>query len=267
MPEITAWRQHKIDSLLQTASQQTNDDSKYYFLQQAHLLGGGDPLATQALAQFWQGRGELEKAIGVYQESIDNPNYIYLGNLALQSQNYVLAQNFFERASKDNKTSASLVGESAALYNLGKISDGCERAVQASKLDLGSIAAKNAVINCISLGGTSAEAIALAGPKPVSAREEAYMLINSRIYKQGEEKLIAVKVKSIGDYLVLARLAAARGDIKSAAELAEQGISLDKSNYDLNVELVRYFNILGDKQKVDIYQARLNDLNIVRSVR
>jgi Tfp pilus assembly protein PilF len=87
------------------------------------------------------------------------------------------------------------------------------------------------------------------------------------VYKTGEEKLLAVKEKATGDYLVLARLAAARGDIKLAAERAEKGIELDKSNYDLNVALVKYYQILGDKQKEMLYQNRLNELNIIRNIK
>lgn len=266
-PEITNWRTSNIDSLLQKAQNQTNDEARYIYLQQAHLLGSNDALATQAMAEFWLDRGDIQKVISTYQNHINSPNYIYLGNLALQAQSYQQAQGYFARASKDSKTSASLIGEATALYDLDKVGEGCEKATQASKLDLSSQPAKNAITNCITLGGTNSEAAQLAGTKPASEREAAYLLIDSKAYKPGEEKLVAVTEKSITDYLVLARLAAARADTKLAAERAEQGIGLDKSNYDLNVALVQYYQILGNDQKEVLYQNRLNELNIVRSIK
>jgi tetratricopeptide (TPR) repeat protein len=267
LPEITAWRWHTVDTLISKANAQTDDKAKYSYLQQAVLIGGQDPLATQAMAQFWLGRGEVERAVDVYKQGIDNPNYIYLGNLALQAQNYNQAQTFFAKASRDNQTSASLSGESVALYNQAKITEGCDKAVQASKLDLSSATAKDALTDCVVLGGTNAEAVQLAGTKSVTGREAAYILINSGVYKVGEEKLLAVDKKTTGDYVVLARLAAARGDVQHAVELAEQGIALDKSNYALNAALVNYYSILGNNDKLSLYQHRIDELNIVRSVR
>lgn len=266
-PEIASWRSKTIDSLIHQAKSQTTDEAKYSYLTQAQLVNNTDPIATQAIAKFWIDRGEVERAIGVYTDAIVNPNYSYLGNLALQAQSYNQALVFFQKANKEDKTSASLSGESAALYNLGKISEGCDKATQASKLDLSSEVAKNALTNCITLGGTSADTVSSSSTNTIADRAAAYTLINSSVFKPGEEKLLAVTTKSVADYLVLARLSAARGDIAQAAQRAEQGIALDKSNIDLNKALVTYYGIMGESQKQSLYQNRLNELIIIRNVK
>lgn len=266
-PEITAWRWHKVDSLLTEAKHQTSDEDRYSYLQQAHLIDGNDPLATQAMAHFWIDRGEIDKAINVYADSIDKPNYVYLGNLALRAQNYAQALQYFQRVNGGESSAAGLVGEAAADFNLEKTADGCTKALQASKSDLSSETAKNLLKSCIILGGSNSEATQLIGSTQLTERQAAYILLDAKIYKQAEQRLASLTDKGTGDYLVLARLAAARGKIADAAKLAEAGIALDKSNIELNKALIQYYSILGDEQKKIIYQNRINELELLQSVR
>ncbi len=266
-PEITAWRRQKIDSLLTTASQQNSDQSRYSYLQQAQILDSKDPLATQAIAEFWMNRGDVDKAISVYQTGVDTPNYVYLGNLALQAQNYQLALQYFQKANRGDSSANGLIGEAAAYYNLDNITEGCNKAVQASKSNLSSEPAKNLLKSCSILGGDNAEATQLIGTTPLSERQTAYILLDAKVYKEAEQKLTAIQQKTAGDYLVLARLIAARGGIGEAAKLAEEGIALDRSNSQLNKDLVRYYSILGENSKKELYQNRLNQLDTLEQIR
>lgn len=266
-PEITSWRQHKIDSLLVTAKEQTSLEARYGYLQQAQLVDSKDPLAAQSMAEFWLERGEVDTAITVYRDSIDNPNYVYLGNLALQAQNYSLALHYFKKANGGDSSANGLAGEAAADFNLGKVGDGCSKALQASKSDLSSEAAKNLVKSCIILGGENTEAAQLVGSTQLSDRQAAYILLDAKVYSQAEQKLAKLEAKATGEYLVLARLAAARGNIVEAAKLAEQGIELDKTNILLNKALVQYYTILVDKSKTEQYQNRLSQLQSLQEVR
>ncbi len=266
-PEITAWRQHKVDVLLRSAKEQKTAEARYSYLQQASLIDSHDPLATEAMAQFWLDRGETDKAIAAYQQGIDNPNYVYLGNLALQNQNYPLALQYFKNANGVDSTTSGLVGEAAADFNLNNITDGCNKALQASKSDLSSEQAKNLLKSCILLGGNNTEAAQLVGQSQPSSREVAYILLSSKVYQQAEQKLNSLEEKGTGDYLVLARLAAARGDITTATKLAEQGIELDKANIELNKALVQYYTILGDNTKKDLYQNRLDQLLFLQQIK
>ncbi len=266
-PEITAWRWHKVDSLLADAKAEQSAEAQYSYLQQAYLLDSKDPLATEALAQFWIRRGDIDKAIQTYQNSIENPNYVYLGNLALQAQNYPLALQYYKKANGGESSANGLSGEAAADFNLGKIDDGCNKALQASKSDLSSESAKKLLKSCIILGGTSTEATQLIGATQPSDRQAAYILLDAKVYKQAEQKLMSLDSKGSNDYLVLARLTAARGNIAEAAKLAEQGTELDKANIELNKLLVQYYSILGDNAKKQLYQNRLTELETLEAIR
>lgn len=259
-PEITSWRLSVVDRLLLQAKMSNNDSQRYSILQQAQLIGYHDPQATEALAQYWLSRGELGQAIATYQAGIAEPNYTALGDLALQAQDYAKAKVFFEKEGNTVETTASLVGEAKANYNTGNITTGCAKATQAAKLSLENVSAKAAITSCYILGGSQVENIGNTTQPVMSERQSAYYLINNQVYKPGEAKLLAVKDKSAGDWLVLARLAAARGELQDATQKAEQGIELERSNIELNKELIVLYNLAGNTNKAQEYSVRLQQL-------
>lgn len=264
MPQLTAWRWSVVDRLVAQAKNEQNSQYKLSLLEQAKLIGGQDPVATEALAQFWLNRGEIDKAIAVYQ-SVENPNYLRMGYLALNAQDYNKALNLYKKASSDQQSAESLVGEAVASYNQEKISDGCEKSLQAVKLNLQSKSAKAAVTSCVILGGTQAEAVSLAGQQPaMSERETAFFLINNQIYKVGESRLNAITDKTVTDWLVLSRLANVRGDKNLAISQAEKGLELDPSNVDVNTELIKLYRLTGSDAKANELSARLQQLQFTK---
>lgn len=264
MPEISAWRLSVVDRLLAQANTAREDSQRYSLLQQANLIGYKDPVATEAMAQYWIRRGEQEQAIAVYQRGITQPNYIALGNLALSAQNYSQAQKLFATSNKESPTDASLVGEAIAQYNLGNIEQGCNDATQANKFNLNSTKAKAAISICSLLGGTPKESVGVTPLPAMSERETAYFLINNQVYKLGEAKLEAVPSKVAPDWLLLASLAASRGELDDAIGKAEQGIALDRSNSSLNELLVKLYSMTSNTNKANEYSNRLEQLKFVK---
>jgi len=264
LPRITSYRYSVAERLI-AQSQITNDTKlQLSLLEQAHLIGGGDSRATDALAQFWLSRGEVKKAITVYETS-SLPEYTKLGSLALGAQDYSLALGLYQEASKNQADADTLTGEATALYNLEKTSDGCAKALQANKQNLQSQSAKNAVAICVLLDSSQQEAVTLSGAQPLmSSREAAYLLINNQVYRIGESKLASIENKTVTDWLVLSRLAIARGDINLAISSAENGALLDRSNIELNKQLVNLYTISGDSAKSNQYSQRLQQLELVK---
>lgn len=260
LPRITQYRYSVATRLISQASQTQDIDQQKSLFEQAHLIASDSNEATGALARFWLDRGETSKAIAVY-ESGPSPDYNRIGSIALSAQDYSEASRLYQKSSKTQPSTDSLTGEAIALYNQDRIADGCAKAVQASKQSLESQTAKNAVLACIILGGTQAEAISLVGQKPaMSDREIANFLINAQIYKVGESKLMSIESKTVTDWLVLSRLAIARGDTNLAISSAEKGIELDRSNVEINRQLVAIYTLSGNTNKAAEYSQRLQQL-------
>ena len=100
MPEITSWRLSIADNLLEKANATKSESKKYSYLNQANLIGFGDPIASNELAEFWIDRGEYQKAIDVYTKNVKDPNYTALGILSLKARDYEQAKQYFEIANK-----------------------------------------------------------------------------------------------------------------------------------------------------------------------
>ncbi len=263
-PNITAWKLSVVDRLLNQAKLEQDDNQRYGLLSQAYLIGLKDPRATEAMAQYWLGRGDVNKAVTTYKDGLVDPNYVALGNLSLRAQNYSKAKDFFNLSLKEGENDEGLVGLANTHFNLGNTTAGCEAATKATKQNLDSASAKAAVASCYMLGGTQAEALGTTPQSTLSDRQVAYYLINNQVYKPGETKLLAIKDKTVGDWLVLSRLASARGEISDAIAKAEQGIALDSSNIDANKELISLYKITGENNKATEYSERLNQLMFVK---
>ncbi len=263
-PNITTWRLSVVDRLLNQAKFEQDDNQRYSLLSQAYLIGLKDPRATEALAQYWLGRGDVNRAISVYRDGLINPNYVALGNLSLRAQNYPKAKEFFYLALKEGENDEGLVGLANTEFNLSNIVAGCEAATKATKQNLDSSSAKAAITSCYMLGGTQTESLGNAPQTALSDRQVAYYLISNQVYKPGETKLLAIKDKTVGDWLVLSRLASARGEMSDAITKAEHGIALDSSNVELNKELISLYKITGNNNKAAEYSERLNQLMFVK---
>lgn len=260
MPEITAWRIAIADELVAKANATSGDSKKYSYLSQANLIGLGDPVASNELAEFWIDRGEYQKAIDVYAENIKDPNYTALGILSLKGRDYEQAKQYFEIANKQNPTAESNAGEAIALYNLDKITEGCDKANAAIKLNLTSQLANRAVESCIILGGTQSDSVRATDISTLSERALAYKLIDSYVYNQGEKRMNAIAEKTALDYLVLSKLLASQGNIDEAIVMVEQGIGIDRSIADIYLHAIRLYKIKGDSGKIQDYQNRLDQL-------
>ncbi len=141
---------------------------------------------------------------------------------------------------------------------------GCDHATQANKFSLNSTKAKSTITVCTILGGTPKESVGVAPVPAMSEREQAYYLISNQVYRPGEAKLIATKDKAAPDWLLLANLAASRGELSDAIGKAEQGIALDRSNFALNNLLTKLYNLTGDTNKSKEYGNRLEQLKFVK---
>ena len=260
LPSITTWRLSIVDRLLQQSKSSQDVQLQYSYLKQANIIGFRDPIASNELAQFWIDRGEYAKAIDVYRYNIQDPNYTSLGILALKARDYESANKYFQLASKQNSTAESNAGEAIALYNLDKISEGCEKSNTAIKLNLNSDLANKAISSCKILGGTQSDTVINADISSLSERDIGYRLVNSLVLNQGEKKINAISEKTALDYLMLSRLLASRGDIDGAITMVEKGIAIDSSINDLYITAIKLHEIKGDTARVENYQDRLEQL-------
>lgn len=259
MPQIQSWQSRVVDKLLNEAQASSSPTTRYSYLQQASIVGYRDPAAIEAMAQFWLGRGEVQRAIGIYETRISEPNYVALGNLALQAQDYSKAQKFFVKAEKEDSTGAA-TGLAATYYNQDKPNEACEQSVKAYKLDLQDTTAKNAVVLCVLMNPSFTEAQGLTTQPSLNDREVAYLLLDSKIYKLAEAKLTSLVTKSKDDYLTLARLVAARGEIDQALSFTFAANNLDKSDIPTNQLLVQLYTLKGNIGEAQVYQNRLVQL-------
>jgi len=260
MPEITSWRLSIADNLIAKANATNSESKKYSYLNQANLIGFGDPIASNELAEFWIDRGEYQKAIDVYTKNVKDPNYTALGILSLKARDYEQAKQYFEIANKQNTTAESNAGEALALYNLGKISEGCDKANTAIKLNLTNLLANKAVESCLILGGTLPDSVVATDISSLSDRALAYKLIDAYVYNQGEKRMNTITEKTALDYLVISQLLASQGNIDEAIATVEKGIDIDKSIADIYLHAIRLYNIKGDNSKIQEYQNRLDQL-------
>jgi tetratricopeptide (TPR) repeat protein len=233
---------------------------KYSYLKQANIIGFRDPVASNELAKFWIDRGEYKKAIEVYKSSIEDPNNVALGVLALKARDYELANKYFQIASGQNSTAESNAGEAIALYNLDKISEGCEKSNTAIKLNLNSGLANKAIGSCKILGGVQSDTVINADISSLSERDIGYRLIDSLVFNQGEKKINAIAEKTALDYLMLSRLLASRGEIDGAIMMAEKGIEIDSSITDLYSHAIQLYKLKNNASKITSYQNRVEQL-------
>jgi tetratricopeptide (TPR) repeat protein len=260
LPSITAWRLSITDRLLDKAKNSQDVQLRYSYLKQANIIGFRDSVASNELAQFWIDRGEYKKAIDVYRSSIKDPNNVALGVLALKARDYELANKYFQTATGQNPTAESNAGEAIALYNLDKISEGCDKSNTAIKLNLNSELANKAIGSCKILGGVQSDTVINADISNLSERDIGYRLVDSLVFNQGEKRINAISEKTALDYLILSRLLASRGEIEGAIIAVEKGIEIDRSIIDLYTHAIKLYELKEDSSKITSYQNRVEQL-------
>ncbi|MBI2798024.1 hypothetical protein HYX70_01830 [Candidatus Saccharibacteria bacterium] len=245
-PQIISWRSKLVDKLVA----ESNTQNTLGYLKAAHALAPTDSVATEALAKYYARQGSGTAVLATYEQGIKQPNQIYLGNLALSLQQYDQALQHFYVAERQQPSAASLSGQAAVLFNLGRVEEGCVKAGNAQKLNLNNTQAAGMLQICNLLKANPNE----------GSRADAQLLVQNQIARVGEKWLLATNVKTPNDWLNLARLAAARGDAKLAITRAEEGIKLDQASLQLNEVLVQYYKWAGDSSNAQKYQRRAQQL-------
>ena len=263
IPSINSYRRSIASRLVASSKNQKDIKKQLNLLEQAHLMDSQNTEATDNLVNFWLDRGEVNRAINVYKSS-KNPDYDKIGNLALEAQDYSKALSYFKKSTAGRETSTSLVGESEAQFNLGHNSEGCSKAVSASKLGLSNQAAKSALQVCIILDPTQSEAASLVPKLTMSGdREQGYFLLANKIFKVGESKLSSVSDKSANDWLTLCKLSAARGAIDESIVRCTEGYKLNSSNTLLNSELQKLYDLKSVPSQSNEFANKLKQLQFL----
>jgi Tfp pilus assembly protein PilF len=252
-----------VSTLITKSATAKNQAQQEEYLAQANIIGWGGEQAPKALADYYLANGRYDKAWRTLSQWPLKPDYARLGNYALIAQEYTPAQRFYARAISQKGTAAAHVSLAAAQFNRGDLKNGCANAAKATKLDLNYEKAQQMAAVCLLINPKEttlqrANYPLLASAQLSSARGQGVFLIQNKIYKEGEKRL-ASTAKAPADWLMLARLASARGDHKLAVQRGEQGINLDRSNPELNRLLADSYRALG-QAKADFYTRRLESL-------
>lgn len=255
LPTVTNLKEKATDNLMRQADEaEKNQKFREHraLLEQANLIGLGDPRPLDKLAHYFLSLNRADLALITYSR-LGNKDYARMGNLALDAQSYNLAEKYFKKAIAQNPQGENLSGLAVAQYNLGNIDQGCANSKKAIQLNLKDNRASNAQKICE----------ILQTPNNLN-RENAYFLIQNKVIKVGETVLKNLPDKTLTDYYVLAQISATRGDYKEAIEYAKNGLKVDSTNLALNQALLRYLEATEDKglerqQKV-IDNLILNDI-------
>lgn len=254
MPNLTSAQQKLADSLIAKAQRtQEAGDSKLYllYLHEAELVSPADPRPRSLHGQYYLAAGDYKKAIDIYQDGGVNPNYAYLGNLALKAQDYSRAARYFDKASREGLKTQGLAGKAISYFNLKKISQGCSLADEAFKLDINNRQASRAKAVCVVLSGGEVEDRSLfpelASEQLATKRGRAYFLAGSQVLVAAEAELESSPENTPSDWLFLAKLASSRGEYKKAAADIEQGLKKSPADWELLHAAVDINEVLASK--------------------
>ena len=246
-PDIKSAQAKAVDNLIgraQTAAKAGDKQLFLLYLRQAEAIDPFDVGARTLHAQHYQAAGDYARAIAIYEGGGVSPNAAYLGKLALKAQDYRRAEKYFTAASKEGSKTSGLAGKAISLFNQNKVTAGCDAAAQAHKLDINNPDAERAAKLCLVLAKEStdhASNISLTPPDLSTKRQRAYFLIDNGVLTTGERELEASVENTPADWLLLATLASGRRDYQKAQIAVEQGLTLDRSNWELlNLAVVIY---------------------------
>jgi len=233
-------------------------------LQRANWLSFGDGAVPLALGRVYESAGEYPAAIRAYQQLGFSRGYQLVGQAALKSQGYALAEKTYAQAVADAPTAANFDQLAVAQYNLGQTANGCHNADKALKADLTDTQAQSLAIVCLIIQGQASQAAATypqqASQFASSDRQADIYLIQSGAVRIGEQRLEKLSNKSVQDWLILAQIAAQRADLSSAISRAQSGLKLDPTNVQLNQFALKIELARGDKRQVEYYKSRLRQL-------
>ena len=260
-PRVLSWRDKQVSSLVAKSKAAQSTGLREEYLREAMMIGWGGEAAPRALANYYVSVGRYDKAWHILQNWPLTRDYVQLGDYALKSQDYSVAQRFYARAVGQKATPEAYVGLAAALFNLGSSKNGCANAAKATKLNLDSSAAEQMAAVCLLLQPNQtllqeANYPVLQSIQLKSDRGIGTFLIANRIYSAGEKRLLASNQKTASDWLALALLANARGDYNLTVERAEQGIKLNRSDLGLNTLLAQTYRTMASP-KATLYEERL----------
>ena len=263
LPQIVKAKNRYLDQRIteaKTAQSAGDFNSAESILERANWVSFGDSRVLLALGQIYQTDGNLPAAIQSYDQLPFTTGYTRLGQAALSYQDYKLAQKVYARAVKTWPMAQNYAALASAEYNLGQTKAGCTAAQAAAKASLVNPEAAQAQLVCLLLQGKLDQARqdfpTLTASLTSSPRATAYSLVQAGAIKPGEDKLLKVSEKTTGDWLLLARIAAARGDLKTAAARAESGLKLNLADLALNQAASTYYKSLGNQTKADFYRQR-----------
>lgn len=256
LPAIGQAKTRYIDRQLEqarTAADKGDYGTAESILQRTAWLRFGDPRPLLALGEDYEQTGRYPEAIAAYHQLRFRQGFSREGAAALASQDYGTAQRVYKRAVREQPTADNYAYLAKADFNLSQTDAGCQAADQAIKASLASDTAQQAQLLCLLLRNQDAQAQqaypALAAGLSGNPRLTAYTLIRYGAVKAGEDRLSAVAEKTPGDWLLLARIAAARADIHAAISRAESGIKLDPTSISLNQALLRYYGLNGQSSR------------------
>lgn len=250
LPNLQAWQQDNIDKIISRAKEPDNSSTKLSLLEQASLLGKNDPIATQSYASaLWQ-NGDLEKSIGVYENSLMPINYSYIGYLYLRVGLVDRAKEAFSKSVRAGETAENQSGLSLVEFIKGNNALGCNYSARAIKLNLSSIKADAAKTICeIQIGKSS-----------LNNRQQIYSLLNSYIYAKALDRLQRLETKNSSDWQAIADIHASRGEVKDAINSAKEGLAQNPANPKLISLLIKYLDLNNQKEEAKFYNNQLEDL-------
>lgn len=229
-------------------------------LQRANWVSFGDNQVLLALGQTYQADGNLPAAIHAYDQLPFTTGYSRLGRAALSYQDYKRAQSTYIKAVDTWPTAENYAALAISEYNIGRVKAGCEAAQVAAKASLANPDASQAQLACLLLEDKFDQARqdfpALTSTLSNSPRAIAYALVKAGVVKPGEDKLLKINIKTTGDWLLLARIAAARGELKTAVARTEAGLKLNTADLALNQAAASYYATLDNQAKATFYRQR-----------
>jgi tetratricopeptide (TPR) repeat protein len=247
IPNLQAWQWEQTDKLIKSAS--TISPASTSLLRQAAIIGFNDPIAIETLASSYWRAGQYQEAINTYDAAPITTNDIYLGNLSLKASDPSLARNFYNRASRSEESSESLSGLAIVEFIAGNISEGCNYASRAKKLNLSSPAANRANEVCLIESGTSNQA----------TRQQAYTEASALMLSKSLSLLESISPKSVDDWTLIARIQASQGSLTKAISSVSRGLDQQPSNITALNLIIGLLKTSGQVGEAKTYQIQLDD--------
>lgn len=236
------------DQLIDKSANSHQPGQQLSLLKAASWWSPYDSAVVEAQRRYYQSNSQAIQAFDTLVNSPTAVQPVYLGNSALNLLRYGAAQQFFLLASKPEASAESLQGEATALINLGDTDKGCDRARQASKLNLSSASVATLNWYCdVYLKGSGG-----ADNTIVNRLEQA------KLFAAAEKMVSNNPNKLAQDWLALAGYAQARGDTAKALELARKAYDMDHNNQMVLESVKKYAELAHDNALVQELQQRLD---------